>query len=93
MNRYSLSSDSRFSGFLAATAGLAASGALATTLVIVPSGGAAAEPWSAWDSQPGYVHVPLDDVQRGYAHIRGHDCLPAPGAECPTLRYWWRFVY
>ena len=104
MNRCSLSSDSRLWWLPAATAGLAASGFLAAALVVVPCGGATAEPWSPWDTQPGYAHVPTDDIQRGSAHTVPKHCPPppdpayvggpwvAPHSECATLRHWWTFV-
>lgn len=104
MNRFSLSSDSPLWWLPAGAAGLAATGVLAAALVVVPTEGATAEPWSPWDIQPGYAHVPADDLRCGNNHVSGHDCPPAldptyvagpwvaPDSECPTLRHWWKFV-
>ena len=89
MNRYSLSSDSRLWWLPAATAGLAASGFLAAALVVVPSGGATAEPWSPWDGQPGYAHVP----DPGCPPPPDPDFVGVPWVahsdECASTHRWW----
>ena len=89
MNRFSFSSDSRHWWLSSAAGGLAASGVLAASLTLAPAGGANAEPWSPWDIQPGYAHVPEPN------------CPPPPDLnfvgvpwvahsdECASTHRWW----
>jgi hypothetical protein len=80
MNRFSLNSDSRAWWLPAGAAGCAATGLLAASLALVPTGGAGAETWSPGDVQRGYAHIPgptpVPDIQRNYAHIPGPTPVP-----------------
>ena len=77
MNRYSLRSDSRRWWWPAGAAGVAASGVVAVSLLATPSTSSVG-PQPVEELQRGYAHIPTDDVQRGYAHIPYRRCPPPP---------------